>query len=151
MAAEGSFKITVKGEEKVERAADKLPPDARRAVDKEKKRLAKNLAAKLRRAVVSKTKQRHGRPMGARVRPTIHQRGDTVVAGPHPMLFATEYGMNRKSGWYARPEFRHSTALQYFRHQNDGYWWRPTILRSKPEADAAVKRALDDAVNRWSA
>jgi len=145
------FDITVKGEEKVEAAAAKLPADGAKALSKEKKRLAKNLAAKLRRAVISKTKQRHGRPMGARVRPTIHQSGETVKAGPHPMLFGTEFGMNRKSGWYARPEFRHATAHQYFPHNGSGYWWNPTIQRSKPDADAAVQRALDEAVNRWGA
>jgi hypothetical protein len=143
------FEIDVKGEEKVERAAAKLPGDAQKGIAKEKKRLAKNLAAKLRRAVISGTKQRHGRPMGARVRPTIHQRGETVLAGPHPMLFGTEFGMNKKSGWYADERFRHSTALQYFRHQNDGYWWNPTIRRAKPDADAAVQRALDEAVRNW--
>lgn len=143
------FEITVKGEEKVERAATKLEPDAKKGLSREKKRLAKNLAAKLRRAVISGTKQRHGRPMGARVRPTIKQSGETVKAGPHPMLFGTEFGMNRKSGWYAEPQFRHSTERQYFRHQGDGYWWNPTIRRSKPDADAAVERALDDAVRNW--
>jgi hypothetical protein len=149
VAASGHFEIDVRGEEQVERNAAKLDPDVRKGITKEKKRLAKNLAAKLRRAVMSKTKQRHGRPMGARVRPTIHQVGDKVIAGPHPMLFGTEYGMNKKSGWFADERFRGSTSLQYFRHQNDGYWWRPTILRSKPDADAAVKRALDEAVSHW--
>ncbi|MBV9920294.1 MAG: hypothetical protein JOY78_05470 [Pseudonocardia sp.] len=141
------FKIDVKGAEKVEAAATKLPADGQRALTKEKKRLAKNLAAKLRRAVVSRSKT----TMGSKVRPTIHQSGETVTAGPHPMLFGTEFGMNRKSGWYADERFRHSPALQYFRHQSDGYWWRPTILRSQPDADAAVQRAADDAVSHWGA
>jgi hypothetical protein len=135
----------VRGEEQVERNAPSCRRTLARAVDKEKKRLAKNLAAKLRRAVISGSKT----TMGRKVRPTIHQRGDKVIAGPHPMLFGTEFGMNRKSGWYADERFRHSTALQYFRHQNDGYWWNPTIRRSKPDADAAVKRALDEAVRNW--
>lgn len=151
MAVRTSFNITVQGASEVERALAHLSPDAAKALDKEKRRLAKNLAAKLRRAVISKTKQRHGRPMGARVRPTIHQAGDTVLAGPHPMLFATEFGMNHKSGWYARPEFRGSLALQYFRHNSSGYWWNPTIERSKPDADAAIQQALDDALSHWSA
>jgi hypothetical protein len=139
------FEFTVKGEEKVERAATKLDPDARKGITKEKKRLAKNLAAKLRRAVISGSKT----TMGRKVRPTIRQRGETVLAGPHPMLFGTEFGMNKKSGWYADERFRGMPNLQYFRHQNDGYWWNPTIRRSKPDADAAVQRALDEAVRHW--
>jgi hypothetical protein len=139
------FEYEVHGEEKVERAAAKLPGDAAKGITKEKKRLAKNLAAKLRRAVISGSKT----TMGRKVRPTIHQRGETVLAGPHPMLFGTEFGMNKKSGWYARPEFRGLPHLQYFRHQNDGYWWNPTIRRAKPDADAAVQRALDEAVRNW--
>jgi len=158
--------ITVKGAKEVERALDKVDEDAEKAVIKEKRRLAKNLAAKLRRAVISGTKvsrqtspgRRPGRgrfvshrPMGIRVRPTIKQSGIKVTAGPHPMLYGTEFGMNKKSGWYGRPEFASSPHLQYFRHNNAGYWWNPTIQRSKPEADAAVKRALDDALSHWSA
>ena len=143
------FEIDVKGEEKVERAATKLEPDAKKGITREKKRLAKNLAAKLRRAVISGTKQRHGRPMGARVRPTIRQRGETVLAGPHPMLFGTEFGMNRRSGWYADERFANSTEKQYKPWGTEGYWWNPTIRRSKPDADAAVERALDDAVRNW--
>ena len=139
------FEIDVKGAERVEAAATKLPADGARALSKEKKRLAKNLAAKLRRAVVSRSKT----TMGRKVRPTIRQRGETVLAGPHPMLFGTEFGMNRKSGWYAAERFRDNTALQYFRHQGDGYWWNPTIRASKPDADAAVQRAVDEAVRDW--
>lgn len=144
-----TFEVKVSGATKAEAAFDHLPPDVKKALIKEKRRLAKNLAAKLRRAVLSKTKQRHGRPMGARVRPTIHQAGDRVIAGPHEMLIATEFGMRSKSGWYARPEFRHSTELQFKPRNSSGYWWHPTIRRSKPDADAAVQRAVDSALSRW--
>ena len=145
MASSGHFEFDVRGEEKVQAAAAKLPGDASRAMTKEKRRLAKNLAARLRRAVIRGSKT----TMGRKVRPTIHQSGETVTAGPHPMLFGTEFGMNRKSGWYADERFRNSEARQYFRHQNDGYWWNPTIRAAKPDADEAVRRALDDAVSRW--
>lgn len=165
MAATGFLSLKVTGAKEVERALHHLPSDADRALKKERRRLAKNLTAKLRRAVISKTKisretspepgRRGGRashrPMGIRVLPTIHQRGTAVIAGPHPMLFGTEYGMSRKSGWYAYPQFVSFPNLQYFRHQNDGYWWRPTILHSKPEADAAVRRAADEALSHWDA
>lgn len=141
------FNITVKGEEKVERAAAKLPADGQRAITKEKRRLAKNLAGRFRRAVVSQSHKR----MGTLVRPTIHQSGDTVIAGPHAVLNVTEYGSNRRTGWYGRPEFEHSVNRQFRPHNGAGYWWNPTIRRSKPEADAAVQRAVDDAVSHWGA
>ena len=140
-----TFSVTVTGEERVEAASTKLSPDAQRALTKEKRRLAKNLAAKLRRAVVSQSKT----TMGRKVRPTIHQSGTLVTAGPHPMLLGTEWGMNRKSGWYADERFRHSEGRQFKPHGTDGYWWTPTIRRSKPDADAAVQAALDDAVRHW--
>jgi hypothetical protein len=56
VAASGHFEFDVRGEEQVERNAAKLDPDARKGITKEKKRLAKNLAAKLRRAVISGSK-----------------------------------------------------------------------------------------------
>lgn len=149
MASDGTLRIRVSGNERVQAAAANLDEDVERVLVKEKRRLAKNLAGKLRRAVISKTKQRHGRPMGARVRPTIHQSGDKVTAGPHPMLYGTEFGMNKKSGWYARPEFRNATAHQFFPHNGAGYWWNPTVQRSKPEADAAVERVAAEAVRDW--
>lgn len=153
MAASGGFEIKVKGAKEVERALDKLPADVQSALAKEKRRLAKNLVAKLRRAVISGTKVGpSGRPMGTKVLPTIRQSGDDVTAGPHPMLFGTEFGMNRKSGWYDKPWFQDNPHLQYFRHAGrDGYWWNPTIRRSEPDAEAAVQRAVDDALNHWSA
>jgi hypothetical protein len=162
VAASGHLEIKVSGIEPIERKLGKLRPDAKRAMDKEKKRLAKNLAAKMRRRVISNTKvsrqtspegrsrgHSSGRPMGSRVRPTIRQVGDHVVAGPHPMLFGTEYGMNRKSGWYAYPEHASNPSLQYFRHQSDGYWFRPTYLQAKPEMDAAAQRVADETVRDW--
>jgi hypothetical protein len=132
-----AFDIKVTGDKEVERALDKLPPDAQRAMVKEKRRLAKNLAAYKR--------------QGKLIRPTIHQSGDRVTAGPHPVLNVTEFGSNRRTGWYADDRFRHSTGRQFRPHNSAGYWWNPTIERSKPDADEAVKRALDDTLNHWSA
>ena len=142
-----SFDFTVKvtGAREVERACDRLPSEGKKAMAKEKRRLAKNLAVRLRRAVIRGSKGR----MGTKVRPTIRQRGDTVTAGPHPMLLGTEFGSNSKWGWYSRPEFADNPHLQYFRHGTDGYWWNPTIRRAKPDADAAVQRALDETVRHW--
>lgn len=141
------FTVRVFGEEKVERSATRLPPDAAQAMAKEKRRLAKNMAAKLRRAVLSGSKGR----MGTKVRPTIHQHGDIVTAGPHPMLLGTEFGANGRYGWYADERFASSEARQYFRHGTDGYWWIPTIRRAGPDAREAVTRALDEALSHWSA
>ena len=87
--------------------------------------------------------------MGYPVRPTIHQSGDVVTAGPHPMLLGTEFGMNRRSGWYADERFANSTEKQFKPWGTDGYWWNPTIRRAKPDADAAVQRAVDEAARNW--
>ena len=139
------FEIDVRGEEKVQRSAARLPPDAQRALTKEKRRLAQNLARRLRRAVISGSKRRMGYP----VRPTIHQSGDVVTAGPHPMLLGTEFGRNRRSGWYADERFANSTEKQFKPWGTDGYWWNPTIRRAQPDADAAVQRAVDEAARNW--
>ena len=139
------FEIDVRGAERVQAAAARLSPDAQRALTREKRRLALNLARRLRRAVISGSKRR----MGTRVRPTIHQSGETVTAGPHPMLIGTEFGANGRYGWYGEDRFRNSQARQFKPHGTEGYWWFPTIRRSKPDADAAVERALDEAVRNW--
>jgi hypothetical protein len=73
VAASGHFEIDVRGEEQVERNAAKLDPDAAKGITKEKKRLAKNLAGKLRRAVISGSKTtmgaRSARPSASAARP----------------------------------------------------------------------------------
>ena len=140
-----SFEVKVGGATKAEAAFDHLPPDVKKALIKEKRRLAKNLAAKLRRAVISGSKGR----MGTKVRPTIHQQGDRVIAGPHPMLIGTEFGARGRYGWYGDDRFRHSEARQFKPRNTGGYWWFPTIRRSKPDADAAVQRAVDEALSHW--
>lgn len=140
-----TFSVKVQGASQVEQNAKFLPLDARRALVKEKRRLAKNLAAKLRRAVISGSKGR----MGSKVRPTIHQTLDRVTAGPHEMLIGTEFGARGRYGWYGRPEFAHSVNRQFKPRNASGYWWHPTIERSKPEADAAVQRAVDETVRHW--
>lgn len=141
------FDITVKGVPAVERALVNLDEDAEKAMVKEKRRLAKNLAAKLRRAVMREAYKRQGKL----VRPTIHQSGDRVIAGPHAILNASEYGARGRYGWYAAERYRHSTGRQFRPPNRSGYWWNPTIQRSKPDADAAVQRALDAAVRQWGA
>lgn len=140
-----SFEVKVTGAERVEQDAKFLPQDARNALTKERRRLAKNLAAKLRRAVISGSKGR----MGTKVRPTIHQSLDTVTAGPHPMLIGTEFGANGRYGWYADDRFRHSLARQFKPRSSDGYWWNPTIERAKPDADEAIRRVVDEVVSQW--
>ena len=140
-----SFEVKVSGATKAEAAFDHLPPDVKKALIKEKRRLAKNLAAKLRRAVISNAYKRQGRL----VRPTIHQQGDRVIAGPHEILIASEFGARGRYGWYGRPEFAHSVNRQFKPRNSGGYWWFPTIRRSKPDADAAVQRAVDEALSHW--
>lgn len=140
-----TFEVQVKGATKAEAAFDHLPPDVKKALVKEKRRLAKNLAARLRRAAISGSKGR----MGSKVRPTIHQRSDRVIAGPHAMLIGTEFGANGRYGWYAADRYRDSFGRQFKPRNSAGYWWHPTVERSKPDADAAVQRAVDSALSRW--
>ena len=142
------FNVRVEGADAMVRALRRLPKAARDEFRREATKLSRELATKLRAAVRAESKGR----MGSKVAPTIRaQTGLSagVLVGPQDMVFGTEFGMNRKSGWYADERFRDNTALQYFRHQGDGYWWNPTIRASKPDADAAVERALDEAVRHW--
>jgi len=143
------FNVRVEGADAMRRALRRLPKAARDEFRRETTKLSRDLATKLRAAVRAESKGR----MGSKVAPTIRaQTGLSagVLVGPQDMVFGTEFGMNKKSGWYADERFRGMPGRQYFRHIGQaGYWWHPTIEANKPAYDAALARVADAVAREW--
>lgn len=130
-------------------ALRKLPKDA----SKELRQASLDIST----AVADKAKaagQREGRQAAA-VAQTVKARRDrvpSVVAGgmkrvgrhrtpAFGLLFGSEFGMNRRSGWFANRRYAASAGRQYRPHQGrKGIWFFP-----------AVEAEQDDIARRWQA
>lgn len=67
------------------------------------------------------------------------------------LLFTSEFGSNRRTGWYGRPRYRRGGHQQFKPHRGQqGYWFFPTVEREEPEIARAWQQAADAIVNRFS-
>src|SRR3954466_15064004 len=99
-----NLNIEVHGVREVERALDALPADALVRLKAKTKEIGRELAERVRADGRADTRQ------SARAAATVRFRaggsGGKVTVGPHPLLFGSEFGMNKRSGWYAAERFR---------------------------------------------
>ena len=154
MAGAIEFDLRVRGVPPIKRALAKLPEDARKEFRKNTEKLVRKLATKVRAAGRSSTKPRGSGPGGGAAATVRSSGGDSpqVIAGPHPLLFGSEYGANGRYGWYSRDEFRNSTERQFNPHRGRGsYWFWRTLIASKPEFEATYQQIADDITRDWSA
>lgn len=114
-----------------------LPKDASAELRKASLRLADSLAVAARAAGQAEGGQAAAVARTVKARkdrvPVVQAGGTTRVgrrrAPAFALLFGSEFGMDRRSGWYARPRYRRSSGLQYGEpHQGrDGRWFFPTV------------------------
>jgi hypothetical protein len=141
--------VTVRGDKEVLRALRDLPDNAEREIKDGSERLARQLATIIRAAGRTDTRQ------SARASRTVRalRRVDPlVVAGPHPMLFGSEFGILRRTGWYARRRYARSPERQYRRHRGSAsYWFFRTYERNTDTIREAHADMVDAVIRRWSA
>jgi hypothetical protein len=157
-----SFTVDIKGADEVIRAFGKLPKDAETELRAQAFDIAKVLADRI------KAAGRADSPVAGRAASTVREvRGDfpTVQAsntgrarGRKPskkgggVLFASEFGQNRRSGWYANPRYRHSVGRQFKPHRGAGsYWFFVTAERMQPYIESEWGKVADAVVRKWSA
>jgi len=136
------------GLDEVIRAARDLPDEAQREIDDKREELGQRLAQLVRAAGQASDRQ------SARAATTVRPgAGDQMVtAGPHPLLFGSEFGALGRFGWYANRRYRRSVARQFRPHRGAAsYWFFRTIERHQPEIDEAWAQALDAITRAWSA
>lgn len=67
------------------------------------------------------------------------------------VLFGSEFGMNRRSGWYANRRYNDSPGRQYREHQGaHSYWFFRTVEDNEAEIGAAWRKVADDVLERWA-
>jgi hypothetical protein len=152
--ARNTLTATTRGDREVIAAFARLHRVARKEAKDGAERIARGLAVKTRRAA-----RREGRQAARAARTVRTQRGPQggdpaprVVVGPHPLLFGSEFGMTRRSGWYARGRYWDSPGRQFKPHLRRGSYW---FFTTQDEERAAVNREWADVVaaivRKWSA
>jgi hypothetical protein len=143
----GSLDITVRGAPEVVAALEQLPQEAKRRLNKKAKELAKILARRIRAAGRADSRQ------SARAAATVRTRsGGTpgVAAGPHPLLFGSEFGANGRYGFYSADRFRSSVGRQFRPHRGaNSYWFFTTAEHDQPEIQQALRETADEIVRNF--
>lgn len=136
-----------------------LPKEANSELREASQRIARILEGRIRAAATTEGRQ------AAAVAKTVKARRDrlpTVVAGgarrvgrrrapAWALLFGSEFGMNQRSGWYARPRYAEETARQYKPHRGrNSYWFFTTVDEEQAEMVRQWRRAADAVVDRWT-
>jgi|SRR4051794_31531657 hypothetical protein len=139
-----TFRVSVQHAEEVERALAVIPAEAKRAIARHARKLAKELANRIRSAGQAESRQ------AARAARTVRTRGTKVTAGPDPVLFGSEFGANGRYGWYGADRFQDSTARQFKPHRGqNSYWFHTTIEHNQPLAQQELQEAVDEVVSTY--
>jgi hypothetical protein len=131
------------------RALRNLPEQVEDEIQKAREDLAEKLARYVKAAGRASDRQ------SARAARTVRATGGdtpTVIAGPHPLLFGSEFGANARYGWYRAGRYHRSSNRQFRTHIGAvGYWFQPTIRANQPTIDAAWEQATAAILRRWGA
>ncbi len=149
MAQGNGFRVEVRGLNEVLRALDRLPKQARDEMRQYSNLLARDLANSVRAAGRADSRQ------SARAARTVRATQGLkpgVVAGPHPLLFGSEFGATRRFGWYAKPRYYDSVPRQFRPHRGaSSYWFFREVERSKPLIDEQARNIGEAIIRDWSA
>ncbi|HEY0638717.1 MAG TPA: hypothetical protein VGD67_13790 [Pseudonocardiaceae bacterium] len=140
------IRMRVTGARETLRAFRDLPKDASKSLRERSQELAEVLAIRVRAAGTAEGRQ------AAKVARTVRAARDRVpvITARHPLVYATEFGMNRRSGWYAAGRYRDSAARQFKPHRGRaGYWIFPTVDSNGAEIGAAWRRVADDVARQF--
>ncbi len=149
MADGDRLSITVRGDREVLAALDRLPRDAQREIKDASGEIAKDLANKIRRNARALGRQDRRPSRTVRVLRGLTPR---VVAGPHPLLFLSDFGMKRRTGWYSKGRYYDSPGRQARPHLGRGsYWFFATQDAERASVDAQWRAAADAVVRGFGA
>lgn len=153
-----TVKLSAPGVRPVLAAFRRLPKDANAELRAASLRIAELLATS---AKTASGIDRQAAAVGTTVK-AVRDRVPAVQAGgarrvtstgarAYELLFGSELGMDRKSGWYARPRYRDSTGRQYAspHRGRGGRWFFPTVERELPAVVRQWEQAADEILRRF--
>lgn len=153
-----TFKVSIVGVRETLAKFKELPKEANNDLRKRSQELAGKLAESARAAA-----RRTGH-QAALVAPTVKARRDrvpSVQAGgstrvgrygvpAYAVLFGSEFGMDRHTGWYRKSRYDESIGFQYHPHTGTvGLWFFPTVEREAPAIADAWDQVAADIITRF--
>lgn len=142
--------VRFRGLDEVIRAAERLGPAVQREADDAAENAAEILGELV--AAAGRSDSRQSARAAATVRVEGSGMNSRVTAGPHPLLFGSEFGALGRFGWYSKPRYLGSRPRQFRPHLGSGsYWFFRTIEENKPAVDAEWARALSAIIRDWGA
>jgi hypothetical protein len=150
MASTG-IRVTMRGDREVERALDALPGEARAQLRRGLGALAARFTKLVRAAAAADSKP--ARRAATTARTQVSGTGVATTAGPHPLLFLSEFGMNKHTGWYGKPRYARSPSPNApHRHIGQGsYWFFRTVDEHRDAIDGKAREISDAVVRNWGA
>lgn len=146
--------VRISGANEVLKALGDLPRDADRELSAEAFDIAKSVTDWIKIAARNDTRQSARaatsvREVKAGAWPAISAGGTKRANG---VLFGSEFGMTRRSGWYARGRYRDSLGRQFRPHMgSSSYWFFRTVEREQPWIESQWHQAADAVVRKWGA
>lgn len=142
--------VRIEGDEEVLRALDRLPEQGRAELHRGVDFLAGRFTRAIRAA--GRASSRQSARAASTVRSQVTGTNAVVSAGPHPLLFGSEFGVKRRFGWYANRRYGRDEDRQFRRHLGGGsYWFFATATARQGEVDREAQAIGDRTVARWSA
>lgn len=151
--------VSTSGVRQVLKAFAKLPKEANDQIRDKSLNLSRSLAKDV--AGAARARGGQAELMASTVRAT-RDRVPSITAGgtkrvgrhhapAHALLFASEFGMNRRSGWYAAAQYRRSTGRQYEPHiGRHSYWFFTTVSLHEPEIGRQWEAAADAIIRAFA-
>lgn len=136
-----------------------LPTEATKSLRDRTLDLSRSLAAQIQAAAVSEGSQ------AALVAPTVkasYDRVPAVTAGgnrrvgkkrvqAHQVLFGSEFGQNRRTGWYFSRQYVNARGRQYKPHLGQhSYWFFRTVERNQREIATAWNKVATDITREFT-
>lgn len=153
MADSLRIRVRIEGVHEILAAARRLPPEAQRLLRDRSQQLAETLAVQIRAAGQAESRQaaRAARSVKARRdRVPVVSAGGTKAASA--VLFGSEFGMTRRSGWYARGRYHNSAGRQFKPHRGaQSYWFFKTAEREEGRIGRAYQQMADELIRSWRA
>lgn len=151
-----TFDVTIEASGVYEtlKAFNRLPKSASDSLRARSMELAEQLAGTVRSAGMREGRQARIVATTVKARrdrlPQIQAGGTKRVGSTRPVaaykvLLGSEFGGNRRTGWYARPRFAHSVGRQFRPHLGRGsYWFYETVYSQQHAIFAKWLQAADD-------
>lgn len=140
------LKIQIQGATELMRACADLGRDAEDDLRDQAFDISRVVTDRIKYAAAASDRQ------SARAGRTVRERRDrypVITAGPHVLLFGSEFGATRHFGWYARGRYYSSPGRQFRPHHVDSYWFFRTAEANAGYIESEWREVAEKIIREW--